>query len=310
MATTNDIAARLLSDLQQDYGLTRNQAAGVVGNLMHESGGFQSLQEIKPLIPGSRGGYGYAQWTGPRRNAFESFASSNKLDPTSYDANYGFLKHELANDPYERRQFNTVKNATTASEAARLISENYLRPGIPHMDSRVNYANQVLGYAPSAGLPQVGPTGGPALNAINRAAPTSAPQNSLWSNPLGALQGFTAPMGQLVASPQMQQAAIGPLMSTAAGRNLISRQVQGMNIGAAPTVTQGHSGTGTRALAVGGAPGPVMLSGGRERTSSSAHGNMNMDVYRANAATLGGRGFTQDNINKALASGKTLYKLA
>jgi hypothetical protein len=163
------------------------------------------------------------------------------------------------------------------------------------------------------GTAPIPPTNIPNVQALASApvaAPTSAPQNSLWSNPLGALQGFTAPMGQLVASPQMQQAAIGPLMSTAAGRNLISRQVQGMNIGAAPTVTQGHSGTGTRALAVGGRPGPVMLSGGRERTSSSAHGNMNMDVYRANAATLGGRGFTQDNINKALASGKTLYKLA
>jgi len=146
MADTN-IAAKLLSDLKRDFGLTDEQAAGVVGNLMHESGGFNSLQEINPSS--GRGGYGYAQWTGDRRNAFENYAATNGYDPTSYEANYGYLKHELATDPYERRQFNTVKNATTAAEAARLVSENFLRPGTPNLRARQNYAQQALGYANS-----------------------------------------------------------------------------------------------------------------------------------------------------------------
>lgn len=146
MATEN-IAAQLLSDLKRDFGLTDAQAAGVVGNLMHESGGFQSLQEQNP--GSGRGGFGYAQWTGARRNAFENFAAQNGLDPNSYEANYGYLKHELNTDPYERRQFDTVKQAKTAAEAAKLVSDNFLRPGTPNIAARQNYANQALGYASS-----------------------------------------------------------------------------------------------------------------------------------------------------------------
>lgn len=159
MADTQLIARQLLSDLKRDFGLTNEQAAGVVGNLMHESGGFQTLQEVNPTVPGSAGGFGFAQWTGDRRKSFDSFVEKQGLDRNSYAANYGFLKHELENDPYERRQFNTVKKAATAAEAARLVSENFLRPGIPHNASRVRYAEQVLPFAdmpvPPGELPEV-----------------------------------------------------------------------------------------------------------------------------------------------------------
>lgn len=159
--------------------------------------------------------------------------------------------------------------------------------------------------------------GGPVLayNASPQPAPPAPQGGGFWANPLQSLQGATAslagPLMASVASPQMQQAAIGPLMSTAAGRNMISRQIQGMNIGAAPQVTQGHTGMGTLATAVNSrGANPVTLSGRNNSSSSGAHGNMNMDVYRANAATLGGRNFNQQSINDALSRGKTLYKLA
>lgn len=173
MATAN-IASKLISDLKRDFGLTDAQAAGVVGNLMHESGGFQSLQEQNP--GSGRGGFGYAQWTGARRNAFENYASSNGLDPSSYEANYGYLKHEIATDPYERQQFNTVKAAKTAEEAARLVSENFLRPGTPNLPSRVSYANQALGYAGTPVPPRDIPNAvGTQLSVIPpRVAPTPA----------------------------------------------------------------------------------------------------------------------------------------
>jgi len=145
---TDRIAAQLKSDLMRDFGLTDAQAAGVVGNLMHESGGFQQLQERNPSVKGSEGGYGYAQWTGPRRDKFEEYAKDRGLEPGSYEANYGYLKHELANDPYERRQFNTVKKAQTAEEAARLVSENFLRPGKPNLSERTRLAQQAMSYSP------------------------------------------------------------------------------------------------------------------------------------------------------------------
>lgn len=188
MASEN-IAAKLVSDLKRDFGLTDAQAAGVVGNLMHESGGFNSLQERNPTS--GRGGYGYAQWTGARRNAFENYAAKRGLEPSSYDANYGFLKHELETDPYERRQFNTVKKATTAAEAAKLVSENYLRPGTPNIASRQQYANQALGYAGRPVPPMDIPNTVDSQLDTRRSAPTPASQAPL----MAASRAVTSPTG-------------------------------------------------------------------------------------------------------------------
>lgn len=100
-------------------------------------------------------------------------------------------------------------------------------------------------------------------------------------------------------------------------RNAVMSQMMQQNIGSAPTVTQGHGGAGTRAYAVtSGGSAPVMLAGSGNGGGNSPQGDgrnpagQNMDIYRANAAVLGGNGFTQQNINKALSEGKTLYKLA
>ncbi len=143
----SQIGQQLMADLMRDFGLTPAQAAGVVGNLDHESGGFKSLQEIDPMVEGARGGFGYAQWTGPRRRAFESWAAENGLDPTSYEANYGFLKHELTATP-EGAVIDKLRGANSPDEAATVFSETFLRPGIPHMGSRVARAGKY--YNPMA----------------------------------------------------------------------------------------------------------------------------------------------------------------
>ena len=137
-----EVPTRLMTDLQNDYGLSPAQAAGFVGNLAHESGGFKTLQEVKPMIEGSRGGFGYAQWTGPRRRQFEAWTKENNLDPTSYEANYGFLRHELDNTS-EGRVLDKLKTAQDPNAAAQIVSNTFLRPGIPHMDSRLNWANKL-----------------------------------------------------------------------------------------------------------------------------------------------------------------------
>lgn len=192
MADTQLIARQLLSDLKRDFGLTNEQAAGVVGNLMHESGGFNSLQEINPTVPGSAGGFGFAQWTGDRRKSFDNYVENQGLDRNSYQANYGFLKHELENDPYERRQFNTVKKAETAAEAAKLVSENYLRPGIPHNASRVRYAEQILPYADMPVPP------GEIPNTVGTLTDTVPPAPPVPVSPMpstAAMRGMTSPTG-------------------------------------------------------------------------------------------------------------------
>lgn len=135
------VGTRLLGDLMRDFNLTQEQAAGVVGNLAHETGGFKHMQEISPVVPGSRGGFGFAQWTGPRRKAFEAWSAENGLDPTSYEANYGFLQHELKNTP-EGAVLGPLSQAQTADQAAQVFSNQFLRPGVPAMGSRQQFAQK------------------------------------------------------------------------------------------------------------------------------------------------------------------------
>lgn len=131
-----------------DLKLSPAAAAGITGNLDLETGGFKHMQEIKPMVPGSRGGYGWAQWTGPRRVQFEAWAKQNGLDPASKEANFGFLKHEMLNTP-EGKVLGSLQGAQDPGQAATVFSDQYLRPGIPHMDRRVAAAQGYAGGAPS-----------------------------------------------------------------------------------------------------------------------------------------------------------------
>jgi hypothetical protein len=142
MRIDTNIAGRLMSDLMRDFGLTRNQAAGFVGNLAHESGGFKTLQERNPTVKGSRGGYGYAQWTGSRRRSFESWAKARNLSVKSYEANYGFLKHELTKTP-EKSVLSKLKNAKTVAQASKIVMDRFLRPGVKATNSRKNLSFKV-----------------------------------------------------------------------------------------------------------------------------------------------------------------------
>jgi hypothetical protein len=138
------VGTRLMSDLQEVLGITKAQAAGIVGNFDHETGGFKYLQEIEPVVPGSKGGRGFAMWTGPRRKAFEAWSAENNLNPDSYDASFGFFIHEVQNTN-EGRFMEALEKTTTAEEAAKVFSRNYLRPGKPRMSKRIsastNYYN-------------------------------------------------------------------------------------------------------------------------------------------------------------------------
>jgi len=130
----------IVKKLIQDFGLTDIQAAGVVGNLGHESGGFKSMQEKSPR--GGRGGYGWAQWTGPRRKAFEAWAAKNNLDINSDAANYGYLKYELQNT--EKKAIPAVKTASSLEEAVKLFEAQFERAGVKHYESRNKYAKIAL----------------------------------------------------------------------------------------------------------------------------------------------------------------------
>lgn len=145
-----DTSVRLTQDLMRDFDLTETQAAAFVGNLAVESNNFQTLQEINPIVEGSRGGFGYAQWTGPRREAFEAWAAENELDPSSYEANYGYLKKELSETDdvignIGRNTIDRLRDMDNLNEATSFVMEYYLRPGIQHEGRRQESAAEILG---------------------------------------------------------------------------------------------------------------------------------------------------------------------
>lgn len=116
-AAETERAGWLMGRLQKDFGLTREQAAGIASNIAAESGIIPGRQEEQPW--GGRGGLGFMQWTGPRRVAFEQWAAQHGLSTTDPEANYQFMVHELKTTPGLARIMENVKGARTAEDAAR-----------------------------------------------------------------------------------------------------------------------------------------------------------------------------------------------
>lgn len=150
-------APGIMRDLMVDFAITKEDAAAIVGNLGHESAGFTKLQEEKPTVQGSRGGYGWAQWTGPRRRAFEAYCDRNKLNPASDAANYKFLWNELkGNIGTEGAALGKVAAASGVEAKTKAFELAFLRAGIKHYPSRIKYAQWALeafNAAPSAKPP-------------------------------------------------------------------------------------------------------------------------------------------------------------
>jgi hypothetical protein len=149
--------------LIKEFGLTPEQAAGIVGNLGFESSGFETLQEVGQTPPS--GGWGWAQWTGPRRRAFEAWCAAQKLDQRSDEANYGYLVNELRTS--HAHDLEQLKKTTALDSAVFTFGVMFEAPGgttdtfLPGNDRRLQWANRALtGYkaAPQPGVPMPDPT--------------------------------------------------------------------------------------------------------------------------------------------------------
>lgn len=131
-----------MATFMADFNVNVGTAAAVFGNAGHESGGYEKLQELKPVVPGSRGGYGIMQWTGPRRVAFEAYCARNGYSAADMVANYKFLFVELKGP--EGRVLPLMAKDGTLDGKTEIFSKTFLRPGIPHMESRVEWAHKAL----------------------------------------------------------------------------------------------------------------------------------------------------------------------
>lgn len=130
MLTEDDIYAGLVA-----RGLPPHVAAGIIPNLIDESGLNPGINEAAPIVPGSLGGYGLAQWTGPRRNALEEYAQGQGVPVSDPQMQLDFLVSELQGP--ERRAYEALLATDTPEEAAAAFATDFLRPAKQHLDRRV-----------------------------------------------------------------------------------------------------------------------------------------------------------------------------
>ena len=124
-------------------GLPPHVADGFVMNMRDESGLNPGINEIAPLVPGSRGGFGLYQLTGPRRRAYEQYASQRGVDVADPNAQLDFLMMELQGP--EKRAAQSIFSAPDANAAAVAIARDFLRPAPENLRKRVaQYAGGLL----------------------------------------------------------------------------------------------------------------------------------------------------------------------
>lgn len=127
MATARDLVLGYLGG-----HLPPHVVQGIDWNIADESGWNPGINEIAPTVPGSRGGYGLYQLTGPRRKAYEAQAGGRLDDPL---AQAKFLLQEL--DTTESRARDRLLATKTPEEAAAVFASDFLRPAPQNLARRV-----------------------------------------------------------------------------------------------------------------------------------------------------------------------------
>ena len=138
-------APRVMGDLEAAFGLTDFQAAGVVGSIGRECGGFSQLRELGPHghpLPEGQGGYGWCQWTGSRARSFMLFSHQNHLDWQSYEANWGYLRYELVGEYHP--VVVALRKCADLKEAVIEFEKHYERAGVVAMGDRLDWAERAM----------------------------------------------------------------------------------------------------------------------------------------------------------------------
>lgn len=129
MASEEQLVAGLVQ-----RGMPLHIAQGFVTNFKDESGLNPGINEIAPIVPGSRGGYGLYQLTGPRRRQYEAWAADQGFDLADPNAQLDFLMLEL--NTTEKAAWEKIQAAATPGEAAAAVVNSFLRPAEAHRAKR------------------------------------------------------------------------------------------------------------------------------------------------------------------------------
>lgn len=115
-------------------GLTKNQAKGIYGNIMQESGGKHNI-----VSRDGHNSYGLAQWTGTRKARLFSKYGTN---PT-VNQQLEYLWDEL--NSTEKSALNALKNTSTVADATKVFMQKFERPAnwAANFKNRLKHANSV-----------------------------------------------------------------------------------------------------------------------------------------------------------------------
>lgn len=216
----NDNVSSWLAFAQRPYdqgglGLSPHAAAGVVGNLVQESG--RGVPSWGPT--GDSGtAWGAAQWRNERLRGLMNFAQANGMDYRSTEAQQAWMRHELSNS--HSGAYVALMSANTPEQAANAFNRQYEisadRSGQRAANARALYGGAALPYTDDAtsAAPAVQavnaaatrtagaqPYQGPNLSPLQRPSPTPSPEttNDPWAGypdaPPGAPKAPSAPAG-------------------------------------------------------------------------------------------------------------------
>lgn len=175
--------AMQIMDYFIEKGLTKEQAAGIVGNLHRESGLDPGIEE-----KGNGIGYGLAQWSFGRRDNLEAYAREQGKPVSDLKLQLDFLWKELNTTESATLQAFKANPNMSASEAANVFEQKFERAGVVALGERQGAANQYLAMYENGGA-----------NGATAVARSDAPQNIE-----GAPARITASMidGEGVLKPQ------------------------------------------------------------------------------------------------------------
>lgn len=199
-------------------GLPDHVADAFLMNFQDESGLDPGINERNPIVPGSRGGFGLYQLTGPRRRAYEQFAQHRGVDPSDIDAQLDFMMTELQGPESSAAQ--AIFSAPDTGQAAAAIVNQFLRPAEQHR------RNRVARYTSAGDRPMQAETQSHA--AVAQALMAQQPQaTSLTGAPVspdvpmaGGTQGF-APVHPGVAEALAQSGPLTPSVDSAVVQALV-----------------------------------------------------------------------------------------
>ena len=123
-------------------GWSREQAAGIVGNLQAESGADLDPTAIARNDAGQgKHSYGIAQWNRGRFENLRRFADRRGTTWEDFDTQLAFIQHELEGS--ERGAGRRLGQATNATDAAKIIDRYYERSSGEHIGRRISFAENL-----------------------------------------------------------------------------------------------------------------------------------------------------------------------